>query len=323
MELPGAGAPAQTGQHPGGCGWSTLGDDALVMSRPIATPAKERAVKLGIVTDIHHTQPGGAPDAWHNPHQFETVATRLEQSLAWLRDRGVDRLAVLGDLTHRGDAASMREVLAIVAAAGLPAWVLPGNHDLAPDPAVLASTLAGAGHATLEPLGNDPVPFGPGWQVVGLGLQRREAGGYEAMPEPDPATWDDAPALVLAHFPVRSIRDDATAAGLKYAGDLANGDRLAGALRSHPQPVLVVHGHLHIRHAVADGALLQVSCGAQVESLFEATVLDLGGWGDGLVRWQATAIQDQWPGTNPALSGPAQTWRWTGSSWASVAPGPA
>ena len=272
-------------------------------------------MKLGVLTDIHLCPPGSPPDGWHNPHQFETVAERLERAMAWLAARGVDQVAVLGDLSHMGDAASLRAVVDILGASGLQTWVLPGNHDLVPDPVALATAVADAGHDHVRLLDGAAIPFGPTWQVAGLVMVRAETGGFRADPEPEMDAWGERPTVLLAHYPVLSIRDDAAAANLKYAGDLANGEPQADALRQRPAPTLIVHGHLHIRHATASGSALQASCGAQVESLFEVTVFDLGGWDDGRVSWQATAIQDIWPGVNPALSDPTQSWRWSGSAW--------
>ncbi len=272
-------------------------------------------MRLGILTDIHIAPPGNPADAWHNPHQFDTARQRLADSIAWLKQQGIDRLAVLGDLTHHGDDASLRETLGIIAGATVPVWVLPGNHDLGHGPTTLADALAGSDHAHVEVIGDHPVPFGGTWRVVGTGLAKAIGGGYEATPEPDPATWDDAPTVVLSHFPLISLKDACAAVGLKYAGDLVNGPDIVGRLAVRSAPVLVVNGHLHVRHAATQGAVLQAACGAQVESLFEATLIDFNQWPNGVVNWTSTAIQPPWEGPNPALSRDSESWRWTGSGW--------
>jgi Icc-related predicted phosphoesterase len=272
-------------------------------------------MRLGILTDIHIAPTGNHADAWHNPHQFDTARQRLADSIAWLEQQGIDRLAVLGDLTHHGDDTSLRETLAIIANATVPVWVLPGNHDLGHGPSTLADALASNGHTHVEVIGSDPVPFGDTWQVVGTGLAKSTGGGYEATPEPDSTSWSDAPTVVLSHFPLISLRDACTEAGLKYAGDLVNGSEIVARLAARLAPVLVVNGHLHVRHAATQGAVLQAACGAQVESLFEATLIDLNEWPEGIVRWTSTAIQPPWEGPDPALSPDAESWRWSGSAW--------
>ena len=272
-------------------------------------------MQLGILTDLHHCPPGSPDDGWHNPHQFDTVGRRLEQSLAWLRDAGVDRVAVLGDLTHYGDDASLREVIDILGRSGLPCWMLPGNHDLGASGDALARVIANAGHPTLALLGESPTPLAGDWLVAGIDIRRATPGVYEAISIPDPSTWGDAPLLLLSHFPVLGTRDDVLGAGLKYAGDLANAGQVAATVLDRAAPTLVINGHLHVRHVTTRGPVLQASCGAQVESLFEVTVVDVGDWKTGQVTWTSTAIQPAWPGVNPALSEPTQTWTWTGDVW--------
>lgn len=271
-------------------------------------------MRLGILTDLHIAPVGNPSAGWHNPHQLDTARQRLTDSIAWLEQQGIDRLAILGDLTHHGDDASLRETLAIIANATVPVWVLPGNHDLGHGPTTLADTLASHPYPHVTVIGNDPVPLGDTWQVIGTGLAQ-STGGYEATPEPTPATWNGTPTVVLSHFPLLSLRDACTEAGLKYAGDLVNGPNIAARLTAQSAPVLVVNGHLHVRHATTQGAVLQAACGAQVESLFEATIIDLGDGSSPSVSWESHAIQPIWNGPNPALSEPNQAWRWTDSTW--------
>jgi len=273
-------------------------------------------MRIGILTDLHLRQPGTAPDGWHNPHQFDTARQRLTAVLDFLDTQRIDRIAVLGDLTHDGDDATFYDVLAILATSPVPVWIVPGNHDLAIDASGLANAITN--HAgQLEHLSGTVRPIADSWQVAGLGIAR-VPDGYDIDPVPDITAWNDAPTLVLSHFPLLSLKDEAIAAGLKYAGDPRNQQHLAIPLQARSAPTLVISGHLHIRHTQAIGPVLQVSCGAQIESLFEVTVLDLTKWPDGIVRWQATAIEPVWPGIMPALSDPEQAWRWDGTSWQSL-----
>jgi hypothetical protein len=272
-------------------------------------------VRLGILTDIHHRPPGSAPDGWHNPHQFDTVLDRLAQSLAWLRNEGVERVAVLGDLAHEGDAESLREVVDVIGESGIPAWLLPGNHDLGQGGDTLAGVIAESGHPSLTLLGASPTALAGDWLVTGLDIQRAAPGGYEATSIPDPSSWGSAPLLLLSHFPVLSTRGEVLGACLKYAGDLTNAGQVAATVLERAAPTLVLSGHLHVRHAISQGPVLQASCGAQVESLFEVTVVSFDNWDSGRVTWTSTAIQPVWPGVNPALSEPTQRWVWDGSVW--------
>lgn len=273
-------------------------------------------MRLGILTDIHLSPPGSPPTAWHNPYQLETVRERLVQSIRFLEAQGAERIAVLGDLTHHGDEPSLREAIDLLATANVPVWVLPGNHDLTPGRATLDVAIAACGGRTVTALGDTPVPFGDAWQVVGLPIRRSPGGpGFEASSVPDPVAWDDGPVLVLSHFPVLSLQDECARAGLKYAGDLANANEVAAMLARRAAPTFVINGHLHIRHVAAQGSMLQAACGAQVDSLFEATLVDLGDWDQGRVRLATTPIRETWPGVSPALTPPDQIWTWDSAGW--------
>lgn len=272
-------------------------------------------MRLGILTDIHLNPPGSPAGGWHNPHQFETVRERLVQSLAWLEAQGADRIAVLGDLTHHGDEPSLREVIDILGTSRVPLWVLPGNHDLEPDIAILHGAIGAAGESMVQVIGSQPVPLDDAWQVAGLPIERAPGGHFMASALPGTGSLGDGPLLVFSHFPVLSLQQACAAAGLKYAGDLTNGGEVAASLLERAGPTFIINGHLHIRHAASQGPVLQAACGAQVESLFEATLVDFGAWHDGRISWTATPVQDVWPGVSPALSGPVQAWTWDGAGW--------
>lgn len=273
-------------------------------------------MRIGILTDIHLSPPDSAPTAWHNPYQLETVRERLAQSIRSLEAQGANRIAVLGDLTHHGDEPSLKEAITILAKANVPVWVLPGNHDLTADRTALDEVIAACGGRTVTALGETPISLGDTWHVAGLPIRRSPNGpGFEASAVPGPVAWGDDPVLVLSHFPILSLVAECAAADLKYAGDLANADQVATALAARAAPTLVINGHLHIRHAAAQGSVLQAACGAQVDSLFEATLVDFGAWNEGRVRLTATPMREAWPGVSPALADPGQRWTWDGASW--------
>ncbi len=273
-------------------------------------------MRLGILTDIHLSPPDSPPTAWHNPYQLDTVRERLAQSIRFLEAEGVDRIAVLGDLTHHGDEPSLQEAIAILATANVPVWVLPGNHDLSPERTTLDALIAAHGEGMVEALGPEALPLNDAWRVAGLPIERaRDGRGFVASPVPESESWGDRPVLLLSHFPVVSLQSECAGAGLKYAGDLHNAGVVATSCIDRAVPTLVINGHLHVRHATARGPTLQAACGAQVDSLFEATVVDLNAWNEGRVRWTATPIQPVWPGRSPALSDGRQAWAWDGGAW--------
>jgi len=275
-------------------------------------------VRLGVLTDIHHCPPGSPPGGWHNPHHFDDALDRLRTSLAWLEGQRVDRLAVLGDLTHFGDEASLGEVLAVLGASSLPTWILTGNHDLNPDHTALEAALDAGKHANVRSIERQQDAFGPDWLVVGLGMERGANGAGFTAAKLDMASWGATPAIVVSHFPVLSTATEVKVAGLKYAGDLANAAEIESMLLARTAPTVAISGHLHVRHAMAKGAVLQASCAAQIESLFEATVFDFGDWGDRRISWDSTSMQDVSDGKLPVLSGRGQRWSWDGAGWTSA-----
>lgn len=223
---------------------------------------------------------------------------------------------MLGDLTHHGDDPSLREAIAILAVANIPVWILPGNHDLTPDRANLDEVITAAGRGTVTTIGGGLVLLDGAWSVARLPIEQvRDGSGFMASPLPDAQSWGEGPVLVLSHFPVLSLQQQCAGAGLKYAGDLANAGEVADSLVKRAAPTFVINGHLHVRHATAQGSLLQAACSAQIESLFEATVVDFGAWEDGRISWSATSIQALWPGVSPAFSDPVQAWTWDGAGW--------
>jgi len=273
-------------------------------------------VRLGILTDIHLSPPGSPPAAWHNPYQLDTVRERLAQSIRWLEGQGVDRIAVLGDLTHHGDEPSLHETIEILATSNVPVWVLPGNHDLTSGIAPFSGAIDAAGNGTVTTIGGEPVPLDDAWRVAGLAIEQRpDQSGFMASPVPNPGSWDGGPVLLLSHFPVLSLKQECAGARLKHAGDLVNVNEVEAPLMERTSPTFVIHGHLHVRHTAARGSVLQAACSAQIESLFEATVVDFGAWGEGRVRLAATSVREAWPGVSPGLTQPVQTWAWDGAGW--------
>ncbi len=133
---------------------------------------------------------------------------------------------------------------------------------------------------------------------------------------PRAATWGDAPVLLGSHFPVLSRAQVVRAAGLPYAGDLVNRERVAAPLLARAAPTVVVCGHLHVREGVADGALLQVACGALIEPPFEATLLDLREDGAGLaVNRTAHELGRAEERRDPRLAPAEEAWRFAGGRW--------
>lgn len=226
-------------------------------------------MRLGVITDVHIAPAGADPISWHSPLMLETAGERYTAALARLSREDVDAIAVLGDLTHLGDAASADELVARTADLDVPVlWVL-GNHDVVPSVAAIPEALERAGGGPARLAGPEPHVVG-GVAVYGVGVA--PAPGVERY-QAEVAPRPDGPAIVLTHFPVLSREEEFGALGLKYAGDLIDRDLVAANLREHA--VLVLAGHLHARGVRTEGGILQLSFGALVEEPFDTAVVDV------------------------------------------------
>ncbi|HUZ84044.1 MAG TPA: metallophosphoesterase, partial [Gaiellales bacterium] len=189
-------------------------------------------------------------------------------ALAAFGDAGAAAVLVLGDLTDRGRPEQFEAALKVLAGSGLPAAIVPGNHDLeGPGPAEPAAASA-AGRPRSVPAGAAalaPVALTGTWPTDD-GLEYRlgsPAGDPGALP------------VVLSHYPVLSRKQALATAGLKYAGDLGPRAGLEREVRALGRHVVALCGHLHVRDAVADGGLLQLSFGAMIEYPHEAALLEV------------------------------------------------
>ncbi len=231
-------------------------------------------MRLGIVTDSHLAPEGAPPGLWHNAFDFDRATDHLRRALADLVDQRVDAIAMLGDLTNGGDPASLRRGLDLIAETGLPTLLVAGNHDHDEGFAALAER-------TSRWLANSVTMAGAAGQQVGgirmVGLPIA-GGGYDpgwllrSLPV---AEWGTEPVVVLSHFPVVSREREVTAAGLPYAGDFDDQRGLVTTMLARQAPTVVVHGHLHVRDAVAVGSLLQIGCAGLIEPPHEVSVLEM------------------------------------------------
>jgi Calcineurin-like phosphoesterase len=228
-------------------------------------------LRLGVLTDIHAVRDPARRAGWINPYDFAGALERCRQALELFASARVDRVLLLGDLTHDGDLPSVRKVLK-VAASSVPLLAVGGNHD-SPDPTAQIARAGGdaVGLPSWRAVGADTV------RVAGLRALRRTERRWAAARRPALATWDDAPVLLASHFPVLSRTRALTERGLPYAGDLIDREAVAEALLARPGPTVVACGHLHVRDSAASGPLLQLGFGALVEPPFDATVLELSG----------------------------------------------
>jgi predicted phosphodiesterase len=225
-------------------------------------------LRLGIVSDLHHTsEPGGAL-AYHHAFDISGVLARLRAAIAWFDAEEVDALVVAGDLTHHGTDDALDAVLQTVASAWSGrALVVAGNHDILVDDDAVARAAARAGAERLTLATQDGTMIA-GIRVVGVEI------GASAWPEAI-SSWCGDPVVLISHWPVLSRRSAFAEQELRYAGDPPFGFPGAEALACRPGPTIVINGHLHARDSHRQANVAQLSVAALVEPPYEATVLDL------------------------------------------------
>ncbi|MFN3256553.1 MAG: metallophosphoesterase family protein [Ilumatobacter sp.] len=230
---------------------------------------------LGILTDIHVSQPGTPPIRWHDDLSLGEAGERFSTALSTLAQHEPDAIVVLGDLAHLGDNTSLDEFVDRSDAVGLPVLAVPGNHDILESPNALAAALQRRAPLHVAEA-TTCVSMIESTTVLGVGVA--DAVGehrYESSAHPSRS----GPAVVLSHFPAISFFDLATSVGLRYAGDLVDQGELESVLTADPSAVVVLSGHLHLRAARSSGQMLQLCFGALVEPPFDLALatIDLDG----------------------------------------------
>ncbi len=277
-------------------------------------------MRFGIVSDIHLAPPGHPEEAWHNPLALETAMERFRRALAWCAEAGVDGIVVLGDVAHLGDEALLTAGVEAAAATGLPVWMVPGNHDVLVRNDALARAIsqAGAGNVHFAPAAGAQHS---GITIAGVGLAGDASSGGLSAAALDTSAWGDDLVILASHFPMLPLRDRTEAAGLKYAGDLVGLAEAAAPVLSRAAPTIVVHGHLHLGHAEARGALLQVSCAALVEPPFAVNLLQIDQQ-DGQIRVHhvESSISPVPDVPLPRVSGANRRWVFSDGTWREESP---
>lgn len=268
-------------------------------------------MRLGIVADAHLAPAGTGPVRYHNEYRMADAASRLRLALAKCSREGVDAVALLGDLSHFGDEASLAEGIGIAGESRLPVLAVAGNHDVLERAEALAGAVArgqAADDVRLAAPGGEAIG---GVRVSGFSVEAGASRTFRSREDLRVGEWDDTPAVVLTHYPVISLAERAAEEDLKYPGDLEDLPGVAGPLLAREAPTVVVHGHAHVRDALVSGALLQLSCAALVEPPFEVTLLDVEkAGGKVVVRARAIAVAGSPRGARvPALSPAEGEWR--------------
>jgi hypothetical protein len=197
---------------------------------------------------------------------------------------------------------------------GVPVLAVPGNCDVAQDDRSLTA---------FEDIAGDPVRIGPAVFELEPGLaielvhleaaDGKRLRGVRARATDRPL--HDARVL-LTHYPVLDLEAELLAAGFRHSGNLVNRSELEADLRALEQPVVVIHGHLHIHDAQISGNLLHLSCAALIEPPHHVSVVEIRAGSDGFTieRW-AHSVRVDAVERLPVFAPEQGCWRWADGAW--------
>jgi predicted phosphodiesterase len=269
--------------------------------------------RLGIVSDAHLSPATAEPYTWQNTVDLPHSAELLDAALAWLRAQDIDALAFLGDLTESADPASFAAMRERVLGFGVPVLAVPGNCDVDPVDLALTSFASIAGDRVQS--GPDRIDLGPGYSVelVHLGDDRA---GLRGVRPPETTVPPGAIHVMLTHYPVLDLAPHLHIAGFRHSANLTNREEIEAELRAMGQPVVVIHGHLHIHDARISGPLLHLSCGALIEPPHHVSVVDIAPADAGItVSWRTHSVRDDAVERLPVFAASHLRWEWTDRSW--------
>lgn len=280
-------------------------------------------MRLGIFADSHVSVRRVEQISWHNPFRLPDSAKRLERALAHPLLEQAEVLVGLGDLVHFGEEESLTAVIEMVAARGLPAVLISGNHDVIQDEVRVHDSIERVGAKSIAtPLRPAPGPITEAWHNAGLGLVVHEVTGiWPSSDQPfgvverELVPGAGAPSLVLSHFPVLSLRDQAEAADFLYAGHLSDLAR-PPEMEWTSRPAIVLSGHIHMRGVTAAEHILQIAFAALVEDPFDVALVEIERKGAEVhLAYECQSVDEPVADRQPVLASPRGSWRYQSGTW--------
>ena len=255
----------------------------------------------------HAAIPAGAEPGWS---RIDTAAC-LARAIAEINGLAPqpDIIVITGDLTDHGAPEEYANLCAILRAAQMPVYVIPGNHDSRD---ALRESFAGAGYLPEDGFLHYAVE---GYAMRLVALDTHIPGEHGGMLCAERLDWLDRtladaptePTLLAMHHPPFPT-------GIEHMDRhaLRNPAEFAEVVRKHPQIERILCGHLHrtIDHrfagtiagtapATAHQLVLDMRPGARAEFTFEPPGYQLHYWRDGVGLVSHTAVFGAWPGRYP------------------------
>jgi 3',5'-cyclic-AMP phosphodiesterase len=260
----------------------------------------------------HRAIPDGATPGW----SYIDTAACLERAIAELNalNPRPDVIVVTGDLTDHGGVEEYANLRTILAAARMPVFVIPGNHDSRDG---IRAAFGADGYLPAAGFLHYAVE---GYPVRLVALDTHIPGEHGGLLCAERLDWLDRtlsdaptqPTLLMMHHPPFPT-------GIEHMDrhSLHNPAELAEVVRRHAQIERVLCGHLHrtIDHrfagtiagtapSTAHQLVLDMTAGAPAEFTFEPPGYQLHFWREGVGLVSHTAIFGDWPGPYPFRAPP-------------------
>lgn len=232
--------------------------------------------RWGVLTDLHLAGAESKPSRWHNYIPLADTHRIFRRALTRLADEHVDRMILLGDLAEVPTATDYEFFFDWLAEVGVPAWVVPGNHDR-PDntPNGLDALLMGHHDVASTPYASAISQLAPVTVTTGSLLAHPGPTESYSLDFNPPRATGGQLLVVLTHYPILDVTTQLREADLNDAGNLRNQRQVATTLTNWPGPVLVLHGHQHTRTNTTTANVLQLGFGALAEQPHDTAVLDI------------------------------------------------
>jgi len=204
--------------------------------------------RFGIISDPHCSirddiGPGG--------RLFSYSTTLLETALQRMHDKGLDFVAILGDLVDKGSDDEIAEAKRIIDASPIPCKVLVGNHESRPKEFIKAFGLPECGYYSFDHKGMHFICI-YGRTPRDL-LPVRE---QSAWLRTDLARHQDSPTILFSHYCFCEMPDIAREDDHHFV----NADEMSTLLLSQPQVKAVFAGHKNIPSLQRNGHVANILC---------------------------------------------------------------
>lgn len=269
-------------------------------------------MRIAVVADPHVALDVREAAAWHNPYRLDDAHERLARAWAHPLLADADVVALLGDLAHFGDEASMRCAVEIAGGNERPALLLSGNHDVL-EPGVRLRDMVGAHQASSAAVA----------ALVASGMELElhdvvELTARDVQPfDVEVRTFGEgASRLVLTHFPVgNGLEPRCSEAGLLYSAHLSQLAQLPFEIDT--RPTVALSGHLHVRGVSVEGPLLQLAFAALVEPPYEVAIVDIDP--GPVVSYRCASVIPPDGHVDPTLDPAQGRFAWADGAWSRVA----